>query len=367
MKRAKELSNKPDYVLLSVTGFLILLGIVTLTSVSAAFSWVKAGSATFYLFWHIGFGVLGGAALGFFAYKISLPELKKKSPLLLLFNLFLMLLVFVPKIGLTAGGASRWINLGFTTFQPSEFLKLTFILYLAFWLSNRQRKPSSAMFLIAFFVIIGIISALLALQPDISTLGIILLCALVMYFLSGSSFKHSFLTVLTVAAALAALIKFEAYRFERFLVFIKPDIDPMGLSYQVKQALITIGSGGIFGRTPGMSIQKFGFLPQPMSDSIFAIIAEEWGFIGSLFLIGLFLAFAWRGIAIVKRAQNKFYQLTAVGITVWITLQAFVNIGSMAGALPLTGVPLPFISYGGSALIAELMGLGILLNISKHV
>jgi len=236
---------------------------------------------------------------------------------------------------------------------------------LAFWLSIRQRKPSST--LIAFFVIITIISAFLVLQPDISTLGIILLCALAMYFLSGTSFKYSFLIVLTGATALAALIKFEAYRFERFLVFIKPDIDPMGISYQIKQALIAIGSGGIFGRTPGMGIQKFGFLPQPMADSIFASFAEEWGFVGSLFLIGLFLAFAWQGIAIVKRAQDKFYQLTAVGITVWIVLQAFVNIGSMLGVLPLTGIPLPFISYGGSALIAELIGVGILLNISKHV
>ncbi|OGZ24655.1 MAG: hypothetical protein A2896_01835 [Candidatus Nealsonbacteria bacterium RIFCSPLOWO2_01_FULL_43_32] len=363
MRRPKESSHKPDYVLLAVAGFLVLLGIIALTSVSTAFSLVQKGSTVFYLSWHISFGVLGGSILGLLAYKISLSRLKTKSPQLLFLNLFLMLLVFLPKIGVTSGGAKRWIDLGFATFQPSEFLKITTILYLAFWLSQRQTKLFSTF--AAFFTILGIIGALLVLQRDISTLVVITICALAIYFLSGSSLKHILLLIPVGLAALAALIKFEAYRLERFLVFIKPDIDPLGLSYQLKQALIAIGSGGIFGRSPGMSLQKFS-LPQPMSDSIFAVIAEEWGFLGSLFLIGLFLTFAWRGIVIVKKTQDKFYQLTALGITVWLTLQAFVNIGSMVGILPLTGIPLPFISYGGSALMAELAGLGILLNISKH-
>lgn len=364
MRGTKALSHNPDYILLSVAGFLILSGIVALTSVSTTFSLAKTNSATFYLLWHLGFGVLGGSVLGFLAYKIPLSYLKRKSPWLLLINLLLMLLVFIPKIGLTAGGASRWIDLGFTTFQPSEFLKIAVILYLAFWLSQRHAKLFSTF--IAFFVILGVIGGLLVLQSDLSTLMVITVCALSIYFLSGSSIKHILLLMPVGLVALTALIKFESYRFERFLVFIKPDIDPMGLSYQLKQALIAIGSGGIFGLAPGMSLQKF-FLPQPMSDSIFAIIAEEWGFLGSLFLIGLFLTFAWRGIALIKKTKDKFYQLTALGITVWITFQAFVNIGSMVGVLPLSGIPLPFISYGSSALIAELTGLGILLNISKHV
>ena len=365
MKTAKNISAKPDYVLLFAVGFLILLGIIVLTSVSAAFSQAKFGSTTFYLFWYIGFGLLVGGLSAFIAYKTPLSFFKKKSLALLAINLFLMLLVFVPKIGVTAGGASRWINLGFGTFQPSEFLKLTAILYLASWLSNRQTKLVSI--LISFFAVIGVVGLFLVLQRDISTLGVIAICLLAVFFLSGSPVKYNLLIVLTGLAGLTALIKFEAYRLERFLVFIKPDIDPMGLSYQIKQSLIAIGSGGIFGRAPGMSMQKFGFLPQPMADSIFATFAEEWGFIGSLLLLGLFLTFAWRGLALAKRSQDKFYQLTAAGITVWIISQAFINIGSMAGLLPLTGIPLPFISYGGSALIAELVGIGIVLNISKHV
>ena len=354
------MKHKPDYILLAAVITLILLGVVILTSVSAALSQEKFGFATFYLFRHIIFGLLIGLLLAFGAFKISLSRLKKWSPALLLMNLFLLVLVFVPQIGITAGGASRWINLGFTSFQPSEFLKLTFILYLAFWLSSLLSKPSTT--LIAFVVIIGLISNLLILQPDFSTLGIVLICALAMYFLAGTSFKHNFLIVSAGIIALAALIKFAPYRFERLLVFLKPEIDPMGIGYQIKQALIAIGSGGISGR--GLSMG--GFLPQPMADSIFACFAEQWGFIGSLLLIVLFLVFAWRGFDISKKTQDKFYQLTAVGITCWISLQAFVNIGSMVGILPLTGIPLPFISYGGSALVAELVGVGILLNISKR-
>ena len=169
-----------------------------------------------------------------------------------------------------------------------------------------------------------------------------------------------------VAGSLIALIKIAPYRAERMLVFFQPGIDPLGIGFQAKQALIAVGSGGIAGVGLGMGIQKFGFLPQPISDSIFAIFAEETGFIGALALIFLFLMFLWRGFRIAKKTQNKFFQLTAIGITSWIIVQAFVNIGSMIGLLPITGIPLPFISYGGSHLIAELVGIGILLNISKQ-
>lgn len=163
------------------------------------------------------------------------------------------------------------------------------------------------------------------------------------------------------------LIKLAPYRAARLLVFLKPEIDPMGIGYQIKQALIAVGSGGISGLGLGMSQQRLGFLPQSISDSIFAILAEETGFIGCLILIFLFLIFLWRGFEIAKVSQNKFSQLAALGITSWITLQALTNIGSMIGILPLTGIPLPFISYGGSALVSELAGVGILLNISKQI
>jgi len=162
------------------------------------------------------------------------------------------------------------------------------------------------------------------------------------------------------------LIVLAPYRINRLLTFLEAGLDPMGISYQVNQALITVGSGGIFGQGLGMGIQKFGFLPQPTSDSIFAVLAEEMGFLGGLVLVFLFLIFAWQGFRISRRASSKFSQLLAVGITSWIVIQAFVNMGASIGLLPFTGIPLPFISYGGSHLITELIGVGILLNISKY-
>jgi len=310
---------------------------------------------------------------------------------LLLINLVLLAIVFLPGSkflvgGTVLGGAARWINLGSISFQPAEFLKLTFILYLAAWLTSRTPQRAGggqsekkftpldskhltgfSTTLAAFLIVIGLISLLLIFQPDISTLGVIILVATLIYFLAGTPLWHNILIILIGGGGLLSLIKLAPYRFARLLVFLKPEIDPMGIGYQLKQALIAVGSGGIFGLGLGMSRQKFGFLPQSISDSIFAIFSEETGFIGSLILITLFLIFLWRGFRIGKITQDRFSQLTALGITSWIIIQAFVNIGSMIGILPLTGIPLPFISYGGSALVAELVGIGILLNISKQV
>lgn len=358
---------RPDYILLSVVGILILLGIVTLTGVSAVLSQEKFGSSTFFLSHHLLFGLLPGIALGFLAFRISLAFFKKWAPVLVLANLFLMVLVFVPKIGMSFGGASRWINLGIISFQPSEFLKLSFILYLAAWLNTLKIKAKNlSNTLIAFLIILGVISLLLILQPDISTLAIIVISGVFMYFSAGTLFRHNFLIGAAAIAGLLLLVKISSYRLDRFLVFLKPELDPMGISYQIKQALIAVGSGGIWGRGLGTSALRFIFLPQPMADSIFAIFSEEIGFIGSVILILLFLIFAWQGFKIAKKSRNGFYKFSAVGISSWITLQALINIGAMVGVLPLTGIPLPFISYGGSAMIAELIGVGILLNISKH-
>jgi len=360
--------NKPDYFLIIPVATLVLLGILIVASVSASLSLAKFGSPTFYLFHYLIYGLMPGVLLGFAAYKIPLSFLKKWLPILLLANLFLLVLVFIPKVGMTFGGARSWINFfGLFSFQPSEFLKLSFLLYLASFLSVRtEKKKSPSTTLIVFSTVLILISLLLILQPDIGTLGIIIISAAFVYFLAGTPLKHIFIIGSVAIASLALLIQVAPYRLARILVFINPNIDPMGISYQIKQALIAVGSGGIFGRGVGMSIQKYGFLPQPLADSIFAVFSEEWGFVGSFVLLALFFIFAWRGFAIAKRSQNKFYRLAVLGITCWITLQAFVNMGSMVGILPLTGIPLPFISYGGSALIAELIGIGILLNISKN-
>lgn len=360
-------SNHADAVLISAVIALVLLGILILASVSASFSQEKFGSSFYFLNHQILYGLIPGIMLAFLAFKTPLNTLRKWAPLLLLINLALVAMVFLPKIGVEAGGAARWISLGKITFQPSEFLKFTFILYIAAWLASRthQSKEFGQTF-IAFLSAVGLISLFLILQPDVSTLGIIASSAALMYFLANTPLWHSLLTILIGAGGLFTLIQVAPYRFNRLLVFLNPETDPMGMGYQIKHALIAIGSGGIKGSGLGLGIQRFGFLPQSISDSIFAIFAEEAGFIGSTILILLFLIFLWRGFKIARITQDRFTQLLAIGITCWICLQGFVNIASTLGILPLSGIPLPFISYGGSTLIAELVGVGILLNISKY-
>ncbi len=359
--------KRTDYVLMGATACLLVLGILIVMSVSSTIAQQKFGSPTFYLFRHIIFGLIPGIILGFLAYKIPLVRFKKWVAPMLLLNLFLMVLVFVPIIGIKLGTARSWLNLGFTTFQPSEPLKLTFILYLASWLASRAEKTKKEFLttLIAFLTIIGIITLLLVLQPDVGTLGIIVITGSLIYFLAGTPLKHTAIIILGGVAGLAVLAKTASYRLERFLVLIK-DTDPMGASWQIKQALIAVGSGGIFGTSLGMSVQRFGYLPEPMADSIFACFAEETVLVGGLMLIFFFLVISWLGFMIAKKAKTNFEKLTALGITCWLSIQAFINIGSMLKILPLTGVPLPFLSYGGSALITELTGIGILLNISKN-
>lgn len=356
-----------DYFLLGVVIILLLLGILVLASVSAAFSQEKFGRTTYYLFHQIIYGLIPGLVLGFIAFRIKLSVFKKWAWILVVINLVLMALVFIPKLGIISGGAPRWLNLGIVSFQPSEFLKLSFILYLAAWLASpiRSRKDWRST-LIPFLIVLGVITLLLTLQSDVSTLGVIVLVGVIMHFSATASFWHSILIILVSLGSLFALIKIAPYRMMRFQVFLGTIKDPMGWGYQIKQTLIAIGSGGIFGLGLGMSSQKFGFIPQTMSDSVFAIFAEETGFVGCLILILLFLIFFWQGFRIAKKSQDKFSQLFAIGLSFWICLQAFVNIGAMIGILPLTGIPLPFISYGGSHLVAELIGVGILLNISKN-
>jgi cell division protein FtsW len=367
---------RSDYILIIATALLIILGVIILGSASVASAKEKFGTPYYYLKHQIFFGILPGIASFFVALKIPLKRLKKLVPWLLLINLIMVALIFIPGLGKTSGGATRWFFLGENiSLQPSEFLKLSSLLYFASFLAARtsQRKTfiinNSKDFtktFTAFLIVIGVMSLLLILQPDISTLGIIIAVGFLIYFLAGTPLWHTFLMIMMGLVSLSVLIKLAPYRTERLLVFLNPEIDPLGMAYQIKQSLIAVGSGGIFGLGLGMSRQKFGFLPQPITDSVFAIFAEEAGFLGAVILISLFLLVLWQGFRIYTRASDKFLQLTGFGITFWIVLQAFLNIGAMIGILPLTGIPLPFISYGGSHLINELTGIGILLNISRN-
>lgn len=308
------------------------------------------------LFWVvIGFGAL--SVVSFFDYhkyyNLALP--------ILLGSIFLLFLVFVPGLGLKILGARRWINLGFFVIQPSEFVKLALTIYLAAWFSIKEKGR-----FLAFLLLIGIVIILVMLQPDMGTAVIILGVALVMYFLSGGSIWHILSLVPLVGLGGLGLILAEPYRAKRLATFLDPNSSIQTSSYHLRQILIALGSGGLFGVGVGNSLQKYAYLPESTTDSIFAIIAEELGFIGVVVLILVILFVIYRGFYIALRAKDTFGKLLAGGITSMIAIQTIVNLGAQTALLPLTGVPLPFISYGGSALIINLICVGILLNISRQ-
>lgn len=373
-----------NYYLFFLVALLVGFSFLFLACLSAPASLQRFGNANYYLFHQLLFGLLPALVLGFVAYKVSLDFLKKWAFWLVIFNILALFLVFLPVIGTSAGGASRWIDLGNFTIQPSEFLKITAILYLSAWIASKLSQgpkgypvpgwKSTAKkgyhniiyIFVPFVIFLGLIFVALYLQRDASTMGIITITLLVLYFSAKTSLWHTLLIIFSGASILLFMIRFEPYRLDRWLIFLHPNTDPLGKGFQLRQSLISLGSGGIFGKGLGMSTQKFGFLPQAMSDSIFAIIGEEMGIIGCVILIALFILFFWLGIKIAKNSNNKFARLTATGVVVWITLQAFVNMASVAGIFPLAGIPLPFFSYGGSHLVVELIGVGLLLNISKN-
>lgn len=373
------MKKHPNYYLIFLVIILVVFGILFLSTLSAPASMRSFGNTNYYLM-HQLYLLLAGIILAIVAYKFPLNYFKKLAPYLLFANFILLIIVLLPTFGIKFWGAKRWINIGIATFQPSEILKITAILYLSALISNKllEGRKRGWIFItkkgyhnikyvfIPFIIFLAIISVLLVLQPDISTLGIIGLTLVLMYFFAGTPIWNTVLIFLIAIIGFFALIKFEPYRLDRWLIFLNPETDPLGRGLQMKQSLIAIGSGGLFGKGWGMSIQKFGFLPQAMSDSIFAILGEETGIVGCLFLVFLFVFFLWLGIKIARSSNNKFAQLTALGITFWITIQAFLNIAANLGIAPLVGIPLPFFSYGGSHLVMELVGVGILLNISKN-
>jgi cell division protein FtsW len=370
--------KKPDFILSSTIFLIIIVGIVILASASMPYSAtytqkVFGETKPFHFLGHqLLYGFLPGIILGFIGFKLKIDTIKKFAPFLLLANVVLLIMVFLPVVGTGLKGASRWVNLGFVSVQPSEFLKLSFILYLSSWLASRTKeKKKHDKFLdnnfISFFVIVGLICLLLVLQPDVSTMTLIFCIGITLYFLAGTNIFQTALVGGLGVVGLGILIKLAPYRLERLMIFLDPSKDPMGSGYQLKQSLIAIGSGEIFGRGLGMSVQKFGFIPEPLSDSIFSIFAEETGFIGAFLLLVLFGFFFWNVLRVGKQAKDKFQSLVVWGIGLWLMIQTFVNIGSMVGVMPLTGIPLPFISYGGSAMITELAAIGILLNISKEI
>ncbi|MDO8523585.1 MAG: putative lipid II flippase FtsW [bacterium] len=356
-----------DQIFFMLTSAIIIFGLFILASASLFVSADRFGQSYYYLFHQIIFGLVPGLILFYLALRIPYKYLRSYALPLLLVGIFMMFLVFVPKIGVYHGGAQRWIALGSITFQPSEFLKFAFIVYLSAWFETKTKELKSFKFgLLPFAIMTGFIASFLVMQPDIGTLGVLIVSIFALYFLSGGAMKQLGVLAGVGAVILALLILIEPYRMERLTTFLSPETNIQGSGYQINQALIATGSGGLFGRGFGMSRQKFSYLPEPIGDSIFAIFAEEMGFLGSIALLTLFLLFFVRGIKITKTAPDSFGKYLGAGLLFLIVFQAIINISAIIGLMPLTGIPLSFVSYGGSAMMITLMEVGVIFNISKQ-
>lgn len=363
----KEL-KQIDKTLLTIIFILAVFGLIMISSASVLYSKTRFGDANYFLSHQFFYGFIPGILALYIFSRIDYHLWRKLAVPFFFITIVALILVFIPNVGKNIYGASRWINLGPISFQPSEMAKLSTILYLAAWLVGRGKDRIRDIYegMLPFLGILATMGFLIIKQPDTGTLGVVVLIAIAMFFVSGANLSHIWGIFLGAGVALAGLIAVAPYRLNRMLVFLNPEHDPKGVGYQITQALLAVGSGGIFGVGLGHSRQKFNYLPEPVGDSIFAIVSEELGMIGTSIIVLLFIAFAFRGLKIAKNAPDDFGKIVAVGIVSWVIFQAFVNISAILAIIPLTGIPLPFISYGGTSFVFLMVAMGILLNISKQ-
>ena len=359
--------GKVDKTFLGIVIALILIGLATFTSASLGILAKNEVEFNNVIFSQFVLGFLGGLVALYIGLKIPHKLLRKYSLVIFILSILATLLVFVPGIGLKYKGASRWINIFGFSFQPVELLKIGFIMYFSAWLSWARTKIKSPLFSIApLVVLIGIIGLILLKQPDTKSIILMTVTALIMLFISGANIKHLLAFFGVAIIGFAILVYFTPYLRARIETFVRPNLNSQTTSYQLQQSLIAIGSGGISGRGLGQSIQKFNYLPEPQGDSIFAVIGEEVGFIGSSMMVLLYLAFILRGYRIaIRNAPDSFSKLLVIGFVTIITAQSYMNIASSLGVFPLTGVPLVFVSHGGTALLLSMGMMGVVLNISR--
>lgn len=359
--------KRPDLLLLLAILALVAFGLLMVASASSVVGIDVRDDPYFFARHQLFYGVLPG--IGALCAMLVIPYrlLRKLVVPLLAGVILLLVLVFVPGVQFTSGGAARWVRLGSFSAQPAEIAKLALILYVAALLSGREvRRGRLQETLVPFLFVVGVIAVLIAAQPNIGTLVVVTSAALLTYAAAGAPVSHLLGITVLAGALLLGLVRSAPYRVARLITFFQPEVDPKGIGYQVQQALIAIGSGGMWGLGFGRSRQKFSYLPEPATDAIFAVAAEELGFLRMALFLALFLLVILRGYRVAKLCPDPFGRLVATGITSWFLVQVVIHLGANTGMLPLTGIPLPFVSYGGSALVVSLAASGILLNISRH-
>ncbi|MBP7007126.1 MAG: putative lipid II flippase FtsW [Candidatus Pacebacteria bacterium] len=358
--------HKFDKFFLIVVLILISLGLLMFISASLGVLAKDANTFRNILVSQLVLGLGAGFVGMYFALKINYKFWRRWSFFIFIGSIILTGAVFLPGLGMEHGGAMRWLQIGSFSFQPAEILKFGFIIYFAAWLSWAKNRVQDFKFgILPLCIMLGIIALILFKQPDTKSFILITITGVSMLFIAGVPMKYIVGVGLIVSIGLSALVFFTPYLQQRLKTFIDPSADPKGSSYQIQQSLIAIGSGGMFGRGLGQSIQKFSYLPESHGDSIFAVLGEELGFIGAFATVILYLLFALRGLRISNRSPDQFSRLLVAGIVILITAQSFMNIASITGVFPLTGVPLVFMSQGGTSLMIALAAIGIVLQISK--
>lgn len=367
MKFKKIKQKNIDWKFLTVIISLLVFGLFILSSASFIVGEKKFGDPQYYLKDQLLKGVLVGIIGFIFFLKVPTATIKKYSFIFLIVSIGLLILVFFPRLGLSHSGSTRWFSFGPLTFQPGELLKLSFLIYLASWFESRQKdlqKFGSG--LLPFLIVIGIVGFLLLMQPNMGTFSIIALSAVSVYFAAGGKLRHIIVTGFIGTVVFSTFIFLKPYGAERLKTFLNPQNDIRGAAYQINQALTSIGVGGLNGVGISQNLVST-YLPETIGDSIFAVLGEKLGLFGVSFVLLLYFLFAVFSFRIALKANDQFSKLLTVGITSYIIIQGFINIAAISGIIPLTGVPLPFFSYGSSAMVVNLAGAGIIANISRYV
>ncbi len=364
----RRIGGQTDYAFLGLLGLLMAFGLVVLTSATGPFAFQKFADGWWFVRHQALYGLLPGLVLFMIFSRSDYRFLQKYGTHLLVLSIILLVSVFIPGLAATWGTSKSWLAIGGFSFQPAELVKLTFITYLAalFASKDSEQMESFRDGLLPFGLMVVVIGTLMLLQPDLGSFLVIASAAFSIYFVAGAAWGHLVTLVLAGGGVVALMVAAAPYRLARFTSFLNPEADPLGAGYHISQAFLAIGSGGWFGLGLGHSRQKYLYLPEVAGDSVFAVAAEELGFVVMVMFLLVFAAFIWRGLLIAQRAPDRFGRLLVIGIMAWMFFQALFNIGSMVGLFPLTGVPLPFVSYGGSAVVVALAAMGLVVSVSRQ-